>query len=164
MTNLWHSCLPRGWPNSHQSWSLGLRAAGRRCAVRAFDDPPAPPATTTLEKEQQGSPGCKHLHQPIRRTGGPEGLGVSGRQLPAQRPRPRPPHPGPLGLIARGERRSGSPYGLTSAALTARPTDLARGSVFNRRQGVTFQAALTMGTECLNHPYSRPSRRIWPGS
>ena len=43
------------------------------------------------------------------------------RQLPPQRPRPRPPrHPPPTD--ARGERRSGSPYGLASAPPAANPT------------------------------------------
>ena len=49
----------------------------------------------------------------------------------------------PRRMTARGERRSGSPYGLASATLAATPP---RGSLFNRRHGVNFQAALTVRT------------------
>ncbi len=71
------------------------------------------------------------------------------RLLPPQGPRPRPPRP--LGLNARGERRSGSPYGLTSATPTAAPTGgqfspalrSRGGPLLTRRKWHTFQPALT---------------------
>ena len=58
--------------------------------------------------------------------------------------RPADPHR----LTARGERRSGSPYGLASAPPAATSpggqfSTGARGSIFDRRQRVKFQAALT---------------------
>ena len=48
----------------------------------------------------------------------------------------------PHRLTARDERRSGSPYGLASAPPVATQPG---GSVFDRRQGVNFQPALTCG-------------------
>ena len=61
------------------------------------------------------------------------------RQLPPQRPRPRPPRH-PRRLTARGERRSGSPYGLASAPPAANPPG---GPLFDRRYRLTFRPALT---------------------